>query len=108
MDHSDRHILRQRLEEQLLALGRCAYDMHIPACPDPNEFASVVADMEINAAMRARASSAICDIDRALRKMDSVDYGFCEECGEEIGLARLLARPTATLCIHCQAAREGD
>src|SRR5262249_43677388 len=39
---------------------------------------------------------------------DNGEYGFCEECGDEIGIARLRARPVTTLCISCKEAQEKD
>ncbi|MCJ7837928.1 MAG: TraR/DksA C4-type zinc finger protein, partial [Burkholderiales bacterium] len=41
-----------------------------------------------------------------IAKIESQDYGYCESCGVEIGLKRLEARPTATLCIDCKTLDE--
>lgn len=46
------------------------------------------------------------DIEAALQRMEASDYGECEECGNEIGFARLEAQPTATRCVECQAQHE--
>jgi RNA polymerase-binding protein DksA len=46
------------------------------------------------------------DIDVALRRIDDDDYGDCEQCGNEIGYARLEVQPTATRCIECQSQYE--
>lgn len=48
----------------------------------------------------------IRDIDTALRRIDEGDYGDCEQCGNEIGYARLEVQPTATRCIQCQSQYE--
>ena len=45
-------------------------------------------------------------IDETLKQLDEHEYGFCESCGIEIGLRRLEARPTATLCIDCKTLDE--
>jgi DnaK suppressor protein len=45
-------------------------------------------------------------IDETLGRIDSGDYGFCDKCGVEIGIKRLEARPTATLCIDCKTLDE--
>ncbi|HEX2201022.1 MAG TPA: TraR/DksA C4-type zinc finger protein, partial [Gammaproteobacteria bacterium] len=45
-------------------------------------------------------------ISEALASLDSGDYGYCEGCGLEIGIRRLEARPTATLCIDCKTLDE--
>ena len=46
------------------------------------------------------------EIESALQRIESGDYGECEECGNEIGYARLEAQPTATRCVECQAQHE--
>ncbi len=51
---------------------------------------------------RDRYRKLIRKIDKALTRIDEGDYGYCEETGEEIGLARLEARPIATLCLDAQ------
>lgn len=51
---------------------------------------------------RDRYRKLIKKIDQALSRVDEGDYGYCEETGEEIGLARLEARPIATLCLDAQ------
>jgi DnaK suppressor protein len=48
------------------------------------------------------------DIRNALERVELGEYGICFECGEDIGLARLMAQPTATLCVHCKAALENE
>ncbi len=47
-------------------------------------------------------------IDAALQKIEDGTYGECESCGEQIALARLLARPVAQLCIDCKTAQENE
>lgn len=51
---------------------------------------------------RDRYRKLINKIDKALIRLEEGDYGYCEETGEEIGLARLEARPIATLCLDAQ------
>ena len=46
-------------------------------------------------------------IDAALAKIEDGTYGYCSECGEQIGIKRMAARPVATLCIECKQFREG-
>ena len=53
-----------------------------------------------------RGNAEIEVIDRALERIDTGDYGRCEECDEDIPLARLKALPTATTCVTCAEARE--
>ena len=52
--------------------------------------------------MRNREIFYLKKIEKALQNLDTEDFGFCEECGAEIKFARLLARPTAELCINCK------
>lgn len=69
-----------------------------------------IASLEINqSAMQKigkRELYLLKKIDLALKKMDEGTYGECENCGEEIGLARLMARPVAQLCIDCKTDQE--
>jgi RNA polymerase-binding protein DksA len=51
--------------------------------------------------LEARDQRLLSEIETALDRVDSGDYGECERCGEDIGAARLRALPTATLCIDC-------
>jgi DnaK suppressor protein len=55
---------------------------------------------------RDRERKLLKKIDQALERIAREDYGYCEETGEPIGLARLLARPTATLSVEAQTRRE--
>jgi DnaK suppressor protein len=55
---------------------------------------------------RDRERKLIKKIDETLRNIDAGDYGYCNACGIEIGLKRLEARPTATLCIDCKTLDE--
>jgi DnaK suppressor protein len=98
--------IREHLQSQLVSLDAYNFAMDAPLCADINEYASLVSDAQIKVAMHARTSLQIRDIQSALEKMEYAGYGFCEECGEFIGIPRLKARPTATLCVECQASRE--
>lgn len=73
---------------------------------DPNDRASQESDMALELRNRDRERKLIKKIDETLRNIDSGDYGYCEGCGVEIGLKRLEARPTATLCIDCKTLDE--
>ncbi|WP_416139864.1 RNA polymerase-binding protein DksA [Halomonas sp. HK25] len=53
-----------------------------------------------------RETRLLANIDAALRRIDSNDYGYCEETGEPIGLPRLLLRPTARLCLEAKERQE--
>jgi len=73
---------------------------------DPNDRATQESDMSLELRNRDRERKLLKRIDSMLSKIDSGDYGYCEKCGVEIGLSRLEARPTATLCIDCKTLDE--
>jgi DnaK suppressor protein len=73
---------------------------------DPNDRASQESDMALELRNRDRERKLIKKIDETLAKIDEHDYGYCNSCGIEIGLKRLEARPTATLCIDCKTLDE--
>jgi DnaK suppressor protein len=75
-------------------------------CPDDTDFASQLAQHGLSVAMQRRRVARIREIEAALQRLSHSDYGICEECGDEIGVARLKANPSARLCVHCQAAEE--
>lgn len=56
--------------------------------------------------LRGREKHFLDKIDRALAKIDSGEFGTCDECGEEISLKRIEARPETTLCIRCKEDQE--
>ena len=73
---------------------------------DPNDRASQESDMALELRNRDRERKLIKKIEETIAKIDTGDYGYCESCGVEIGLKRLEARPTATLCIDCKTLDE--
>ncbi len=74
--------------------------------PDPNDRASQETDMSLELRNRDRERKLIKKINEAIEAIESGDYGYCETCGVEIGIERLEARPTATLCIDCKTLDE--
>ncbi len=73
---------------------------------DPNDRASQETDMAIELRNRDRERKLIKKIDETLGRINTEDYGYCDKCGVEIGIKRLEARPTATLCIDCKTLEE--
>ena len=73
---------------------------------DPSDRASQESDISLELRNRDRERKLIKKIDETLLRIDKNDYGYCENCGIEIGLKRLEARPTATLCIDCKTLDE--
>lgn len=74
--------------------------------PDINDRATVESDTAFELRTRDRYRKLIDKIEYALSKIESNDYGYCEETGDPIGLKRLDARPIATLCIEAQERHE--
>ena len=73
---------------------------------DPNDRATQESDMALELRNRDRERRLIKKINETIAKIKSGDYGYCESCGIEIGLERLQARPTASMCIDCKTLEE--
>lgn len=74
--------------------------------PDPNDRATQEEEFSLELRTRDRERKLIKKIDDSLTKLDEEDYGYCDGCGVEIGIRRLEARPTATMCIECKTLEE--
>jgi DnaK suppressor protein len=74
--------------------------------PDPSDRASQEEEFSLELRTRDRERKLIKKIEDALERLREEDFGYCEACGIEIGLKRLEARPTATLCIDCKTLAE--
>ncbi len=74
--------------------------------PDLADRASSETDRALELRTRDRQRKVIAKIDEALRRIEDGAYGYCEETGEPIGLARLEARPIATLALEAQERHE--
>ncbi|MDX2164186.1 MAG: RNA polymerase-binding protein DksA [Gammaproteobacteria bacterium] len=74
--------------------------------PDPNDRATQEEEFSLELRARDRERKLIKKIDETISRIDNNDYGYCDACGVEIGISRLEARPTATLCIDCKTIDE--
>jgi DnaK suppressor protein len=74
--------------------------------PDPNDRATQESEFSLELRTRDRERKLIKKIDEGLTRLTEHEYGYCEACGVEIGIRRLEARPTATLCIDCKTLDE--
>jgi DnaK suppressor protein len=74
--------------------------------PDPADRATIEEEHALELRTRDRERKLLKKIAQSLSRLDSGEYGYCDETGEPIGLARLLARPTATLSLEAQQRRE--
>ena len=70
--------------------------------PDPNDRATQESEFSMELRARDRERKLIKKIEESMRHLDNDEFGYCEACGVEIGVKRLEARPTATLCIDCK------
>ena len=73
---------------------------------DPSDRATQEEEFSLELRTRDRERKLIKKIEDALERLRTDDFGYCEACGIEIGLRRLEARPTATLCIDCKTLSE--
>jgi DnaK suppressor protein len=74
--------------------------------PDEMDLASSEGLQSFEFRLRGREKTFLDKIDRALQKITAGEFGVCEECGEEISVKRLEARPETTLCIRCKEDQE--
>lgn len=74
--------------------------------PDEMDLASSEYLQSFTFRLRGREKSFLDKINKAIAKIDDGSFGVCEECGEEISVKRLEARPETTLCIRCKEDQE--
>jgi DnaK suppressor protein len=74
--------------------------------PDPADRATIEEEHALELRTRDRERKLLKKVEQALSRIDSGEYGWCEETGEAIGISRLLARPTANLSLEAQERRE--
>lgn len=107
--------LKQILEEEKRKIQRHLEDISDSSVADietPSGDSVDLASLEINqnslAKVGKRELNHLKKVEVALAKIDEGTYGECEECGEQIAVARLLARPVAQLCIDCKTVQENE
>lgn len=74
--------------------------------PDPADRATIEEEHALELRTRDRERKLLKKVQAAIKRIDDGDYGYCEETGDPIGVARLMARPTATLSLEAQQRRE--
>ena len=74
--------------------------------PDPADWATIEEEHALELRTRDRERKLLKKVEQALARIESGDYGWCEETGEPIGISRLIARPTANLSLEAQERRE--
>lgn len=103
-------LLRQRLKESLEKTQDTRPDITegMDRLPDKMDQASLASDMGFALRIREREARLIAKIRDALERLEDGTFGICEDCGEEIPLKRLRARPVTTLCIGCKKEQEAE
>jgi DnaK suppressor protein len=102
------NILNNWKSELMQEVDRTVHHMQDEAAnfPDPNDRATQESEFSLELRTRDRERRMLKKIDESLKDIESGEYGYCETCGIEIGIRRLEARPTATLCIDCKTLDE--
>lgn len=103
-----RRLLIQRRRILLEDMGRTVHHLQDEgtSLPDISDRATQEEEFNLELRARDRERKLIKKIEDALHQLDEGHYGFCNSCGVEIGIRRLEARPTATLCIDCKTLDE--
>ena len=107
LDHF-RAILSAWRQELMEEVDRTVSHMKDEAAnfPDPADRATQEEEFSLELRTRDRERKLIKKIDNTLENIENDDYGWCDQCGVEIGIRRLEARPTATLCVDCKTLDE--
>lgn len=103
-----RGILLKWKEQLITEVNRTVHQMQDVASnyPDPVDRASQEEEFSLELRARDRERKLLKKIEDALTRINENDYGYCDDCGAEIGVRRLEARPTATQCIECKTIAE--
>ena len=105
-----KNMLEQQIEDIQNVSENTLEDMSesVEMYADPADRASAESDRTFTLRLRDRDRKLIKKIRAALARIEKGEFGICEECGEEIGIARLKARPVTTLCIKCKSRQEEE
>lgn len=100
--------LLQGLQDELIenANATTSHLQEQEATPDPADRATLEEEYALELRTRDRERKLLSKVQASLRQIDDGSYGYCTDTGEIIGLKRLLARPTANLCVEAQERRE--
>lgn len=103
-----RHKLMRLKDDMLANAGETTEHLRedTVVVPDPADRATIEEEHALELRTRDRERKLLKKIEQAIARIDSGDYGYCEETGEPIGVGRLMARPTASLSLEAQQRRE--
>lgn len=105
-----RDMLNSMLED-ILQKGQATIDdmtETVEVYADPADRATAESDRAFTLRLRDRERKLIKKIQQAVTRIEEGEFGVCVDCGEDIGIARLKARPMTTLCINCKSKQEED
>jgi len=107
LDHF-RKILQDWKQELMEEVDRTVKNLKEEASnfADPADRATQEEEFSLELRTRDRERKLIKKINETLTSIEEGDYGYCEACGIEIGIRRLEARPTATMCVDCKSLAE--
>ncbi|GAB6175984.1 RNA polymerase-binding protein DksA [Desulfobaculum senezii] len=114
MDQKDIEMFRTRLNQMLDDILRKGEETIVDmtdeheSYADPADRATAESDRSFTLRLRDRERKLIKKIQAAIGRIEDGTFGECEECGEEIGVPRLKARPVTTLCINCKSRQEEE
>jgi DnaK suppressor protein len=104
-----RELLEQRKQNiisQAVSVKEPVYSFKEEELFDEVDLASTESDQNMRIRLRDRERTLLKKINKAIKKIEDGEYGVCEECGEDIGMKRLEARPVTDLCIRCKEEQE--
>jgi len=101
-------LLEQRKQLQGNQKKALTGDVHVDPddFPDEIDSASSEVNLQFTGRLREREQGLLAKVDAALLKIEDGTFGQCANCGEDVGVARLKARPVAVLCIECKSEQE--
>lgn len=97
---------KQEIAQQEEAIKEMGISFDPDDLPDEVDLATSETDQAISLRLRDRERVLLRKIDKALKKIETGEFGTCESCGEDIEVKRLEARPVADLCIRCKEEQE--
>ncbi|ARC55096.1 molecular chaperone DnaK [Candidatus Riesia sp. GBBU] len=103
-----RNLLEKHRDHLIKKIGKSTIQMQNRSVnfPDPIDRAVQEESFNLELKNRNRDHKLIQKIEKTLKKFKEKNFGYCENCGIEIGIQRLKARPTADLCIDCKTVEE--
>lgn len=102
------HTLRDDIIKETEKVDRGQINADSDDLADVVDRSSMEADRNFTLRLLDRDRKLLHKIDEALERIETGDFGLCDECGEDIGEERLKARPVATLCITCKEESEAE